>query len=52
MTVPGIAPITALAYVGDINRFDNAHQVSNFIGFVPKVYNFKVKNFKISRSCS
>ena len=40
MTVPGIGPITALsyvAYVGDINRFDNAHQVSNFIGFVPKV---------------
>lgn len=42
LTVPGIGPITALsyvAYVGDINRFDNAHQVSNFIGFVPKVDN-------------
>lgn len=42
MTVPGIGPITALAYVayvGDVNRFDNAHQVSNFIGFVPKVDN-------------
>lgn len=40
MTVPGIGPITALAYVaymGNLNRFDNAHQVSNFIGFVPKV---------------
>lgn len=42
MTVPGIGPITALAYVayvGDVKRFDNAHQVSNFIGFVPKVDN-------------
>ena len=42
MTVPGIGPITALAYVayvGDVERFDNAHQVSNFIGFVPKVDN-------------
>ena len=42
MTVPGIGPITALAYVsyvGDVRRFDNAHQVSNFIGFVPKVDN-------------
>ena len=40
MTVPGIGPITALsyvAYVGDVNRFENAHQISNFIGFVPKV---------------
>ena len=40
MTVPGIGPVTALsyvAYVGNVNRFDNAHQVSNFIGFVPKV---------------
>ena len=40
MTVPGIGPITALsyvAYIGDVNRFENAHQVSNFIGFVPKV---------------
>ncbi|MBP5754076.1 MAG: IS110 family transposase [Treponema sp.] len=40
MTVPGIGPITALsyvAYIGDVKRFENAHQVSNFIGFVPKV---------------
>ena len=40
MTVPGVGSITALAYVsyiGDLNRFENAHQVSNFIGFVPKV---------------
>lgn len=40
MTVPGIGPITALAYVaymGNLDRFENAHQVSNFIGFVPKV---------------
>ena len=40
MTVPGIGPITALsyvAYVGDVGRFENAHQISNFIGFVPKV---------------
>lgn len=40
MTVPGVGPITALsyvAYIGDVNRFENAHQVSNFIGFVPKV---------------
>ena len=40
MTVPGIGPVTALsyvAYIGDVNRFENAHQVSNFIGFVPKV---------------
>ena len=42
MTVPGVGPITALAYaayVGDVNRFENAHQISNFIGFVPKVDN-------------
>ena len=34
MTVPGIGPITALsyvAYVGDVGRFENAHQISNFI---------------------
>ncbi len=40
MTVPGIGPLTALAYaayMGDLSRFENAHQVSNFIGFVPKV---------------
>lgn len=40
MTVPGIEPITALsyvAYVGDVGRFENAHQISNFIGVVPKV---------------
>lgn len=40
MTVPGIGPITALsyvAYIGDVSRFENAHQISNFIGFVPKV---------------
>ena len=40
MTVPGIGPITALsyvAYVGDVGRFENAHQISNFIGFVPKL---------------
>ena len=40
MTVPGVGPITALsyvAYIGDVNRFENAHQVSNFIGLVPKV---------------
>lgn len=40
MTVPGVGPLTALsyvAYVGDVSRFENAHQISNFIGFVPKV---------------
>lgn len=39
-TIPGIGNLTALtfvAYVGDVNRFENRHQVSNFIGFVPKV---------------
>ena len=40
MTVPGIGPITALAYVaymGDLSRFENPHQASNFLGFVPKI---------------
>ena len=37
----GIGPKTAmafLAYVGDGSRFDEAKQVSNYVGFVPKIY--------------
>ena len=32
----GILPLLK-GYEKDVNRFENAHQVSNFIGFVPKV---------------
>jgi transposase len=39
-TVAGIGLVTALAfqaYIGDVKRFDNASQVANFVGFVPRV---------------
>ena len=37
----GIGPKTSmafLAFIGDGSRFDEAKQVSNYVGFVPKVY--------------
>jgi transposase len=40
-TVPGIGPITALAFVAaldDISRFANAHQVQAYLGLVPSEY--------------
>jgi transposase len=38
--VPGIGPVVSLAYVayvGDGSRFENAAQVSNYLGMVPRV---------------
>ncbi|GMO38325.1 MAG: IS110 family transposase [Termitinemataceae bacterium] len=38
--IPGVGPLVALAFVsfvGDVNRFDNASQVSNYLGLVPRV---------------
>jgi transposase len=38
--VPGIGPVVSLAYVayvGDGSRFENAAQVSNYLGLVPRV---------------
>jgi transposase len=38
--VPGVGPLVALvfvSYLGDANRFDNAAQVSNYLGLVPRV---------------
>jgi transposase len=38
--VPGVGPIVSLAYaayVGDGSRFENAAQVSNYLGLVPRV---------------
>jgi transposase len=38
--VAGVGPLVALAfaaYVGDVNRFENASQVSNYLGLVPRV---------------
>jgi transposase len=40
MEVPGIGPLVSLAfvaYVGDGSRFENAAQVSNYVGLVPRV---------------
>lgn len=40
-TVPGIGPITAVAFVAaldDIVRFENAHQVQAYLGLVPSEY--------------
>jgi len=39
-SVPGIGPLTALAFAAhvDAERFDNAGQVSNYLGLVPRVY--------------
>ncbi|GHT97003.1 IS110 family transposase [Betaproteobacteria bacterium] len=38
-TIPGVGPLTAFAFVSyvDVRRFDNAAQVSNYFGLVPKV---------------
>ena len=41
MSVPGVGPSMAMAFlshIGDGSRFSNAAQVSNFIGFVPRIY--------------
>jgi len=38
--VPGVGPIVSLAYtayIGDGSRFENAAQVSNYLGLVPRV---------------
>jgi transposase len=38
--VAGVGPLVALAfvsYVGDVKRFENAAQVSNYLGLVPRV---------------
>jgi transposase len=40
MGVPGVGPVVSLAYaayVGDGSRFENAAQVSNYFGLVPRV---------------
>jgi transposase len=39
-TVPGVGEQTAFAFDAhvDVARFDNAAQVSNYIGLVPRVY--------------
>ena len=40
-TIPGVGPIVAyafVAYVGDGSRFSKGAQVSNYIGFVPRLY--------------
>jgi len=40
MSVPGTGPATAMAIVahlGDGSRFENASQVSNYVGFVPRI---------------
>jgi transposase len=38
-TIPGVGPLVAFAFSAyvDVNRFDNADQVSNYFGLVPKV---------------
>ena len=41
MSVPGVGPslaLTFLANIGDGSRFYTAAQVSNFVGFVPRLY--------------
>ena len=39
-SVPGVGPITAFAFVSRVaaERFENASQVSNYLGLVPRVY--------------
>jgi transposase len=40
MNIPGVGPMVSLAflaYIGDVKRFDNASQVSNYLGLVPRV---------------
>lgn len=54
----GVGPKTAmafLAYIGDGSRFDEAKQVSNYVGFVPRVYiSGKTENYGriTKRGCS
>lgn len=41
MTVPGIGPITATAFVSaidDVSRFHTASQVTSYVGLVPREY--------------
>jgi transposase len=41
MTMPGVGPITALAFVAaldDVTRFQSAHQVEAYLGLVPSEY--------------
>jgi transposase len=41
MSMPGVGPSLALTFlssIGNGNRFDTAAQVSNFVGFVPRLY--------------
>jgi transposase len=39
-SIPGVGPKTAFAFVSHVaaERFDNASQVSNYLGLVPRVY--------------
>jgi len=39
-SVPGVGPLTAFAFVAHVaaERFENASQVSNYLGLVPRVY--------------
>jgi transposase len=40
MNVPGVGPVVSLAFVsflGDGSRFDNASQVSNYLGLIPRI---------------
>jgi transposase len=39
MTVPGVGPVTAVAFVvtvDDVKRFRDAHQVESYVGLVPR----------------
>lgn len=39
ITVPGVGPVTAVAFVvtvDDVKRFSNAHQVESYVGLVPR----------------
>lgn len=41
MSPPGVGPtftMAFLAHIGDGSRFENAPQVSNYVGFVPSIY--------------
>jgi transposase len=40
-TVPGVGPVTAVAYVATldrVDRFDRAHEVESYLGLVPREY--------------
>ena len=40
MSVPGVGPamaMTFISYIGDGRRFDSVAQVSNYVGFVPRL---------------